>query len=131
MNKWQIIAPVTAMFLAVLAVGIIWEHNHDKEAYFAGAFQVARDLVTTTNSDRVTTIPPALKTALVSFLGSPATVGSVEYQTTDAAEPGFPRATVTCLNDAGEKLRVTLHWEAKLKKYTLVSFAYPADQVNR
>jgi hypothetical protein len=50
-----------------------------------------QDLITATNSDRIASIPPQLKSALASLLTSPAKCDGIRTQAADASHPDEPR----------------------------------------
>ncbi len=112
------------MLLFALAALFVGTRNLSREAFLAGASHVGYELVTTTNSERVTAIEPALKSSLTAFLASPAKVQSVRRETTGGDNPKGPRATVRLVNEAGEMFDITLCRQLD-GKFVPVEFRYP------
>ena len=123
MNKWQIICPLAAMGLVAIALGFRHAGSHTREDLFAAASLVGDDIARSTNSERITDDGPALKSNLLQFLAVPAKCGGVRPETPDE---GKPTAVVSLVNEAGDRFDLHLRWEAKLRKFALMGYSYPA-----
>ena len=126
MNKWQIICPIAAMLLFVLALDFLFHRNIERVSYLIEASFVGRDLITTTNSDRITSTPPEFKRALAAFLASPAKSAGIRRHSAEAGHPETPIATVI-LAKKRERLAITLRWQPNLRKFDLITFTNQPD----
>ena len=123
MNKQQIIAPLVAMALVAIVLGIFYSRGHHSQDLLATASIVGHDLASNTNSKLLTPIEGEMKSALNEFLAAPVTRTTVRPEVSDQ---GKPTIAVTLVNDANRMFIITLRWEAKLRKFAPVSFAdYP------
>jgi hypothetical protein len=125
MNKWQIICP-----LAAVALLVVWSATFspgpNPPAFYAAAFQVSREVLATTNSTRLVSMDPALKSSLQDLLTSPANFAGMHMETNDQAEPAAKVLTLYFANEAGRRLDLKLRWDPKLKKFTTLGYTYPA-----
>ena len=123
MNKWQLICPAIAALIFALVAGFLHARLHSRAEYPFTASLVGADLIAKTNSNRLTTIGQTLRTNLETFLATHPVVAGVRPDSTGSTNPVV---VLSLVNDARERFDIYLRWEAKLHKFTPISYCYPA-----
>ena len=77
MNKWQIILPIVAFAVIILAMGISHERGERDYAIRLLTASVGHELIASTNSSHLTGIGPDLQTQLYKLHTSPIDISTV------------------------------------------------------
>ena len=123
MNKQQIIAPLVAMGIVALVGVFLFSRNQSRGLLRARTYNVANEIISTTNSSSIHTIGPDLHATLVELLGSPTSI--VKVPLGDESYPiGDGRASVRLFlkNDAGKHIGIRLLWNADINQFDVLGY---------
>ena len=119
MNKKQVIYIIFALGVFLIVSFFILVGKAQQMARVGNIRGLAYDLIQTTNSQRLTSIPSDLQKSLEEFLASPAKLEPVH-----PGQVGDP-VRVRFNNAKGEHLAILLQWDQNLRKFKPLRHWYP------
>ncbi len=127
LSKTKVITMVIA-----LALPVGWGCKGRQDSVMAQCHEIGRDLITFTNSTRLSGIQPTLQRRLAQFLTAPTRVEAVQLGD-EPRPPGDMKATarVFLVNDRKERLGIRVQKEFKSEKYRVVGFWVPEGMNNK
>lgn len=123
MNKWQIICPVAAMLVGVMAMAVVATRTQHRGVIIAASSSIGHDLITDTNSAHLVRLGSHLRAQLSQLLGSPTHVAAVFPG--DEPPPtgdGSACSRLVLTNNAGQRLLIRLRQADRSGMFDVVGF---------
>jgi hypothetical protein len=134
-NRWQIICPLAALAVFLMAVAMIAGHRNRGYYLHAQAWNIGKDLIASTNSELLVQMDSGLARRLSSFLSLSSAVAEVKLG--DEPPPigdGTASTRLILSNAHGERLGIRLCQDSVPEKFRVVgswSIAEPVGALKR